>query len=103
MVEKTTDEKKVNMTSTKKEILTAYHEALKELEDRRQDEIRPERKIEAKKKKEVVSVADSLSSEGVVKGIGDLKIEIGRMLTQVSDRMEDEVGKYRGIRKAIEY
>ena len=103
MTEKISEEKKVNMTSTKKEILTAYHEALQELEDRRQDEIRPERKIEEKKKKAVVAVADALSSEGVVKGIGDLKIEIGRMLTQVSDRMEEEVGRYRDIRKTIEY
>ncbi len=48
-----------------------------------------------------MEVADALSSEGVVKGISNLKVEIGKMLTQISDKLEEEVNKFRGIQKIL--
>jgi len=48
-----------------------------------------------------LDVADFLSSEGVVKGISSLKMEIGKMLTQISDKLDEEVKKFKGIKKAI--
>ena len=85
------------------EMMDAYSAVLKQTEAMREAELRPEKKLEEKKAKEVVQLADSLSSEGVAKEIGNLKIEIGKMLTQISDRLEAEVNKYRGIRNAIEF
>jgi hypothetical protein len=49
-----------------------------------------------------VRVADSLSSEGVVQEISGLKIEIGKVLTQIGDKLEDEVNKFKAIQSAIE-
>lgn len=102
MTDKNLQAKKVSMASTKREMLDAYNALLKQLKERRESELRPERKLEEKRKKEVVEVADSLSSEGVVRGISNLKVEIGKMLTEISDKLEEEVNKFRGIQKAIE-
>lgn len=86
----------------KQEMLEAYDEALKELQEKREAGLRPEERIEERKAKKAVDVADALSTEGIVKGIANLKSEIGKMFTQLSDRLEEEVDKYAEIKKAIE-
>jgi hypothetical protein len=103
MAEKELPLKKISMTNTKQEMLKAYNRLLKELQEKKEVELKPEKQLEEKKKKEVVQVADSLSSEGVVKGISNLKVEIGKMLTQISDKLDEEVNKFRGIQKAIAF
>ena len=102
MTEKKIQPKRISKSNTKQEMLDAYNALLKQLEEKKDAELKPEKKIEEKKMKEVVEVADTLSSEGVVKGISNLKLEIGKMLTQISDRLEEEVNKFKGIQKAIE-
>ena len=93
---------KLTMSNTKKEMLDAYHGLLKELKEKKESELKPEKKIEERKAKEVVAIADSLSTEGVEKGISNLRLEIGRMLTEISGRMEGEVNTFKGIQKAID-
>lgn len=92
---------KPTMGNTKKEMLDAYNELLKELQEVRQEELKPEKKIEEKKTREILEVADSLSVEKVVKGIGSLKFDMSKMLTEISDKLESEVQKLQGIQKAI--
>ena len=92
---------KPTMSNTKKEMLDAYNELLKQLQEKREAELKPEQKIEERRAKEVIEVAGSLSSEGVVKGIGSLKLDMGKMLTEISDKLEDEVNKLNSIQKAI--
>lgn len=94
--------KELSMSNTKKEMLDAYNALLKQLQEKREAELKPEKKIEEKKKREVVEVAEALSSEGVVKEIGNLKLEIGKRLTNISDGLEEEVSKFNQIKKAIE-
>jgi len=94
--------KELSMSNTKKEMLDAYNALLKQLQEKREAELKPEKRIEEKKKREVVEVAEALSSEGVVKEIGNLKLEIGKMLTHISDGLEEEVSKFNQIKKAIE-
>jgi hypothetical protein len=102
MDEKKTPVKKLAMTSTKQEMMEAYQGVLKLLEEKREAELRPEKKLEEKKAKEVVKVADSLSSESVVQEISGLKIEIGKVLTGIGDKLEEEVNKFKNIQTAIE-
>lgn len=102
MEEKKAQPKKLSMTSTKQEMMEAYHGLLKQLEEKKEAELKPEKKLEEKKAKEVVQVADSLSAEGVGKEISSLKSEIGKMLTQIADKLEEEVNKFKAIQKAIE-
>ncbi|MDO9530453.1 MAG: hypothetical protein Q7J27_15035 [Syntrophales bacterium] len=93
---------KPTMSSTKKEMLDAYNELLKQFQEQREAELKPEKKVEEKRAREVLEVADSLSSEGVVKGISNLKLDMSKMLTEISDKLESEVNKLNGIRKAID-
>ncbi len=94
--------KSITMKNTKKEMLEAYNEVLQQLKEKRAVELRPEKAIEEKKIEEAVGVTDSLSTEGIVQEVSTLKLEIGRLLGQLSDRLEEEVGKYRQVRQAVE-
>lgn len=93
---------KLSLSNTKQEMLEAYNAILKQLQEKNEGELKPEKKMEEKKAKEFVEVADSLSSEGVVKATSDLKAEMGKMLSQLSERMEEEVKKFTGVQRAIE-
>jgi hypothetical protein len=101
MEEKKFQPKKLTVSNTKQEMLEAYTAILKQLEVQREAELKPEKKLEEKKAKEVIQVAESLSSEGVAKGINTLKIETGKTLAQISDRLEEEVNKFRAVQNAI--
>ena len=102
MADNRAEARKISMTSTKQEMLDAYNTLLKQHQDKRQTELKPEQKIEEKKMREVVKLADSLSTEGVVKEIAGLRLEMGKMLAQLSDRLEEEVHKYKSIQDAVE-
>jgi hypothetical protein len=95
------DRKKLTATNTKQEMLQAYNALLKELEEKREGELKPEKKIEEKKAKEAVQVAGSLTTEGVAKEIANLKIEIGKTLTRISDQLEGEVNRFVAVRNAV--
>ena len=101
MEEKKFQPKKLTLSNTKQEMLEAYSAVLKQMEAQREAELKPEKKIEEKKAKEVIQVAESLSSEGVAKEISNLKIETSKTLAQISDRLEEEVNKFRAIQSAI--
>jgi hypothetical protein len=93
--------RKLTLTSTKQEMLQAYNTLLKDLEARQEGELKPEKKIEEKKNREAVQVAESLTADGVGKEIAALKQEIGKTLTGISDRLEGEVSRFVAIRNAI--
>jgi hypothetical protein len=101
MEEKKVQSKKLTLSNTKQEMLEAYNTVLKQLEAQRELELKPEKKLEEKKAKEVIQVADSLSSEGIAKETSNLKIETGKMLAQISDRMEEEINRYKAIQNAV--
>ena len=101
MEEKKFQPKKLSLSNTKQEMLEAYNVALKQMEAQREAEMKPEKKIEEKKAKEVMQVAESLSTEGVAREISNLKIEASKTLAQISDRLEEEVNKFRAIQSAI--
>ena len=76
-------------------------DAEKEVAERKEAEAKPEERIAAKAVREAVAVADALSSEDLVRSIGEMKSTIARTLAQLSDRLEEEIGKYGQIRRAI--
>jgi len=93
--------KKISVRSTKKEMLDAYEEVVKQLEEKRIEEQKPEEKIMEKEAMETVIVADSLSMKGIGSEIGNLKYEIGNLLVQLSNRLEDGLSKYENVKKAV--
>jgi hypothetical protein len=101
MEEKKFQPKKLTLSNTKQEMLEAYQAILKQLETQREAELKPEKRLEEKKAKEVIQVAESLSSEGVSKEISNLKIETSKTLAQISDRLEEEIQKFKAVQNAI--
>lgn len=101
MEEKKFQPKKISLSSTKQEMLEAYNAVLKQLEAQREAELKPEKRLEEKKAKEVIQVAESFSSEGVAREISTLKIEAGKMLAQISDRLEEEINKFKVVQGAV--
>jgi hypothetical protein len=95
------DVKKLAMTNTKQEMLDAYSTLLKQLQEKQVGELRPEKKMEEKKTKEAVAVAESLGSENVAKEINNLKLDVNKMLTQLYDRLDAEVNKFLMTQNAI--
>ena len=87
--------------SSRQAMVELVAEAEKAVAERKETEAKPEERIAAKAVRDAVAVADALSSEGVVRSIGEMKSTIARTLTQLSDRLEEEIGKYGQICRAI--
>src|SRR6185312_11873361 len=85
----------------RQQMLEALAESERTVAERKEAQARPEEKIEARAAAQAVAAADELSTEGVVKSIGELKSTIGKMLTQLSDRLEEQVARYVQIQRAI--
>ncbi len=94
--------KEPSMTNTKREILDSYKQLKKEMEEKDKQELKPEKEIKAKQEKEVIKVADTVSAEGAMKEIGTLKIEVNKILSQLSDKLENATAQYEKIKSAIE-
>lgn len=101
MTEKNLQPKRLSASNTKKEMLEAYNEVLNQLQQKREAELKPQERLEEKEVKQVVAAADALSTDGIVKEIGNLKSEMGKMLALLSDRLEEGVRTYDGIKKAV--
>ncbi|HON05303.1 MAG TPA: hypothetical protein P5065_08265 [Candidatus Ratteibacteria bacterium] len=69
-------------------MLEAYNQLLKELEEKEAGQVSPERKIDEKKSCEVVEVASSLSTDGIVQSIGNLKSENSFLKFLINSRMK---------------
>jgi hypothetical protein len=94
--------RKLSAANTKQEMIAAYNDLLKQLEEKRESDLKPEQKIEEKEVRRAVEVADSLSTDGIVREAGNLKAEVGRALAQLSDKLEEQIARYEEIKKAVE-
>ncbi len=92
----------ITASSTKQEMLAAYKEMAKRLKEKRETELKPQQRAEEKQKEEAVQVAESLSTEGIAREVGNLRSEISKVLIELSDRMEEEIGKYLHLKRAVE-
>ncbi len=93
--------KKLSATNTKQEMLDAYNDLLTQMEDKRESDATPEQKVAEKAVKQVVAVADALTADGIIHDISNLKAEVGKVLTTLSDRLEQETGRYDAVKRAI--
>ena len=99
MAEKSTTTKK--KAPPRQQMLEALAEGERSVAERKEAQAKPEERIEARAVAQAVAAADELSTEGVVKSIGDLKSVVSKMLTQLSDRLEEQVARYVQIQRAI--
>lgn len=91
----------ISLKNTKQEMLDAYNTLMKTMEEQKQRQLKPEEKVQERREKEIVKTADALTVEGVVQGIGSLKQDIGKVLSQLSDNLEREVLKFKSVQEAI--
>ncbi len=94
-------EPEVSMKNTKKELLDAYGNLLKQLEEKRKSALQPERKVQERKKEEVLTAVSGLSTDGVTQNVNSLKVETGKLLSRLSEMMEKEVRKLEQVQQAI--
>lgn len=102
MPEKTTPARKQRDKSTKQEMLESYQTQVKQLEEKRQAELNPERRLDDKKTEAALKVATAVVAEGIDREIGGLKSEIGKMLAEVSEKLAAEASRFRNLQKAAE-
>ena len=102
MAEKVAPIKKLSEKNTKQEMLETYQALVKQLEEKRQAELNPERRLEEKKADEAVKAAAAVANEGIDREIGGLKAEIGKMLSDVAERLGAEALRFRQVQKAVQ-
>ena len=77
-------------------MLDAYSDLLQKLEEKREAELKPEKKAEEQKIKRAVEKADTLSLDGVTRGIGDLKSELNKTFADLLEKLETELPENTG-------
>ncbi len=102
MADKPTPPKKLTEKNTKQEMMEAYQSLVRQLEERRAAELRPEKRQQEKQAEEAVTVAAGLAPDGVERALGNLKADIGRNLAEIAERMAAEVTRFKAVQKAIE-
>src|SRR5438067_5594436 len=94
--------KRRSAAAVKQEMQATIAEVQKEVQERREAAATPEQRIEERNVARAVEAADALFAEGVLKGISDLRSTLGKILGQLSEKLEAEIEKYGQIKKAIE-
>ena len=92
----------LTLKNTKQQMLDAYNELLKKLEEKRESELKPEQKVAEQKVERAVKTADALSLDGVAESISQIKSEMNKLLTALVDKLENELAKYDQVKQAIE-
>jgi hypothetical protein len=102
MEESATGLKKPSLLNTKKELLDAYQNAVKQLEEKSKAELRPQAIIETKKRSETIQKADELTVDAIVGASVSLKTETNKLLASLVERLETEIRKYGTLQEAVE-
>ncbi|MFZ5799219.1 MAG: hypothetical protein ACOY3O_12460 [Thermodesulfobacteriota bacterium] len=92
---------KVTPSSTKKEILDAYHELRAQLAEKAGQTLQPEKKKEERQIREATAVAEEMAASGTSDAIAALKNRINAALADISERMEEQNIRYRQVKEAI--
>ena len=102
MNSKDNDIPKISSVNTKKEMLAAYNLLKERIQEQAKAELKPEKAKEEKKEKEIIQAADTVISDGVVKRISDLKVDIGIEFSDIAGKLEKETENYKKVKEAIE-
>ncbi len=92
--------KEISTRSTKNEILEAYDELLAKLKEQKQVDRKAEKLREERTK--TVESAAQLAPDKIVKALGEVKLEIAKMLDDLAERLINERKKLTEMQQAIE-
>lgn len=91
----------VSMANTKKELLDAYESAKKALKAKEKDLLDAEKARKSLEKKAALATADAQAAQDPVRRIYELRSALGRELTDLAERLEEEISTYRKIQFAV--
>ena len=94
-------EKKLSPTSTKSEILNAYNDLVKKIQESKQEN--PKAEQEKKVKETTVENAAKLNDEEIIGAISALKLSLNSKLDKIEDDLTTERQKLAKIREAIAF
>ncbi|EFK05215.1 conserved hypothetical protein [delta proteobacterium NaphS2] len=92
----------MSMTNTKKEMLEAYEAVKGLLKTREQELLDAEKSRKELEKKAALAAADAQAAQDPVQRIHALRSAVGRELSTLAERLEEEIGAYRKISLAVE-
>lgn len=93
-------EKDVSIKNTKNEILQAYDELLKKVQEQKKQDAKGTSVQE--KRDETVKKASGLSNEAIVKDIAGLKISLNASLEKLEDSLLEEYRKFSEVKEALD-
>ena len=92
----------VSMTNTKKDMLEAYEAVKRLLKTKENELLDAEKTRKGLEKKAALAAAETQAAQDPVQRIHGLRSEIGRELTTLAEKLEEEIGTYRKISLAVE-
>lgn len=92
-------EETVTTKNTKTQILEAYNNLLEKVRSQKSEA--PKKEQEQKQKEELAGKAKSLSNEGIIKEVSELKVGISSSLDKLADQFVAEYKKFEDLQKAI--
>lgn len=90
----------VSSRNTKSEILDAYNDLLKSIQEKKTEE--PKKVQEREKQETAVKNAGELSNEGIVKNISTLKVNLAASLDKLSENFIGEFRRFEELQQAIQ-
>lgn len=96
-----TESKKVNVKSTKNEILSAYEELAKKLNENAETAHDRKTDMEAKYQEELRDRASKYTVDMILKSIGELEISAKKWLGELAEALTKELEKLRNLEEAI--
>ncbi|EFK09597.1 conserved hypothetical protein [delta proteobacterium NaphS2] len=92
----------ISMTNTKKEMIEAYEAIKGVLKTREGELLDAEKSRKELEKKAALAAAEAQASQDPVQRIHELRSAVGRELSTLAERLEEEIGTYRKISLAVE-
>lgn len=93
---------KISTANTKKEMLDAYKQLVRQLKEQAKDELKPEKVKEERQTRETVQAADTIASDSALQRLSNLKFAIDKQLSDLAAGLEEETNRYQQLKSAIE-
>lgn len=92
-------EPEISEKNKKSEILDAYYEALNKLKERKK--VKPQEEKKKREEQEISDLASQLSCEGIIKGIADVKLKVGKAFDEIEEELTKYFAQFIDLQKAI--
>ena len=82
-------------------MLEAYDSLLQQLDEVLAAKAAPADEVKNKEQQKVLTIAENMTVKAAIQGMSDLKLAVGKGLSELSEKLEAEISKLESIRQAI--